>query len=844
MSNPIIQWLVSPGLLPHGYCLAWAPGLLWTLVVGNALIGLAYFSIPMTLVYFVRQHRELRFNWVFVMFSIFIFACGTTHFINILNIWIPVYRLDATLMALAAAISVVTAIAIWPLAPRASAFLKERIQSHDTLQAVNRRLEESMRLLEQRSQQAEESERRFRLTLDNAPIGLAIVSLEGRFATVNQALCAMLGYTDAELRARTFQDITHPDDLQEDLNYVQNLLDGRRDSYRMEKRYFHRQGQIINIQLDVAILRDDAGAPVHFISQIQDISVRKSYEETLHEAKELAQVTLSSIGDGVIRTDAAGVITFCNAAAAKILEVPSERLVGQQFRSAVELYRGESQVRVENPVAQVLASGESLRLDLFSGVRTAGGEMRPISDSISPVRDIAGRVIGAVFVFQDVSDARKLTDRLSYQARHDLLTGLPNRLAFEEALVDCVTAAREGRGRHFLMYLDLDHFKMVNDTRGHAAGDRLLREVSTLLQGYLPEGDYFARLGGDEFAVILRDADAQEAQRLADSLIAALGGYRLRLGDRQLKVGLSIGISMIHAGNCDPSMVMAQADTACYAAKDQGRGRYQIYQADDAEILLAERTLDWAQRIQSAFDDNRFEVYLQEIVDRDRRLLGYESLIRMRGDNGHIIMPGSFIPAAQRMGWMSRIDQWMLREVLALARRRHDGTAPQPYLSLNLSARSVGDPAFIDWMLPLLDASGIDNRILRFEITETEQLQANETELRLVDQLRQRGYHVWLDDFGTGYNSFDLLKRLRVHGIKIDGSFTRGLLRDPIDRALTEAIVSIGKVMNLEIVAEGVEDEATYQALLGMGVHAFQGHLFHKAEAAVEAIRRQPEMVG
>lgn len=565
--------------------------------------------------------------------------------------------------------------------------------------------------------------------------------------------------------------------------------------------------------------------------------IHRAYARRMMRAVgQLAHVTLSSVSDGIIHTDAEGIITFCNVAATKILGIPEEKIVGIPFKTAVHLYKGESQVLVENPATFPLPKTPGDFLDPYSGVRVASGEVRPISETISPVWDASGKVTGAVFVFHDVSDVREFSSQLHYQARHDSLTGLPNRRAFEESLAVLVRAALQGEDRAFLMYLDIDHFKMINDVHGHSVGDRFLREFSALLRSQLRLDDGLARLGGDEFAITLRRADADQAQQLAERLISAVRAYRFDVDGRQFEAGVSIGIVAIAAEYCDPSALMARADTACYAAKDRGRGRSHLYLADDPYIVIAEDTLDCANRVQRAFDENRFEVHLQKIVGRDRKVLGYESLVRMRSETGDLVMPGAFMPAIQRMGWITRIDQWMLQHVIAVARGWPASAGKQPYLSLNLSARSIGDESFVNGMLALLDASGVHNRTLRFEITETEQLRVSATVMHLIDQLHQRGFMVWLDDMGTGYNSLDLLKRIRVDGIKIDQSFTRALIDDPVDRALTEALISIGKIMHLEVVAEGVEDEETYQALLTMEADAFQGHRFHKAESASDVI--------
>lgn len=551
---------------------------------------------------------------------------------------------------------------------------------------------------------------------------------------------------------------------------------------------------------------------------------------------QLTDVTLSSVSDGIIHTDADGIITFCNVAASKILGKPAEHIVGFPFKSAVSVYKGEAQILVENPATFPLSKYAGSYLDPYSGVRTASGEIKPISETISPVHDTNGKLTGAVFVFHDVSHARDFSQQLNYQARHDPLTELPNRRAFEEALVVLARDTLQRRGQTFLMYLDVDHFKMINDMHGHGVGDQFLREFSSLLRSMLRPEDELARLGGDEFAITLCRSGAGEAQELAEALIAAVRAHRFDIDGRLLEAGLSIGIVAVVSEHCDPSALMARADTACYAAKDRGRGRCHLYLADDPYIVIAEHTLDCANRVQRAFDENRFEVHLQEIVGRDRKVLGYETLVRMRSETGDLMMPGAFMPAVQRMGWTTRIDQWMLQHVIAMARGWPVAGGQQPYLSLNLSARSIGDETFVDGLLALLDASGVHNRVLRFEITETDQLRITATELRLIDQLHQRGFMVWLDDVGTGYNSFDLLKRIRVDGIKIDQSFTRALIADPVDRALTEALISIGKIMHLEVVAEGVEDEETYQALLTMQADAFQGHRFHKAESASDVI--------
>lgn len=699
----MLDWITglfaSGNFIPHGYCLAWNPLLLWTLVISHLLIGVAYFSIPVTLMYFLRLQKSLAFNWIFVLFAGFILTCGAGHFLNVLDIWRPQYQIEALLMAVTAVISVVAAIALWVMVPRISAYIDRSLDAH-------RRLNDSMAVAELRNAQLEESEKRFRLTLDNAPIGLSLVSLEGRWISVNRALCAMLGYSEPELLSMTFQQITHPEDLNDDLGNVIDLINGKADSYRMNKRYFHKQGHVIHAQLDVVIVRSPSKIPLYFVSQIQDVS------------KEL-----------------------------------------------------------------------------------------------------------------------ELLNQLSYQARHDPITSLPNRLDFDETLKACCENPEQPPHAGYLLYLDLDHFKVINDTCGHTAGDKLLREMPLVLKSALRPQDYLARLGGDEFGVILKQVSAETACATAQRLINAVDEYHLHYSNQTFKVSLSVGISAMQASNGNCAMTLTQADTACYIAKSLGRGRYQMYKVDDADIQQAEQTLSWAQRIQKAFEGSKFEVYLQSIISRDKELVGYEALIRMRDTDNGIVLPNDFLPSAQRMNWMTRLDQWMVTEVLKIiSNRQHPA---ETYISVNLSAKSVSDPAFTQWLIGALDSNWTPNESVRFEITETEYLQTTAVEINFLKELRGRGYRVSLDDFGSGYNSFNLLKRLKVDGLKIDSSFTRDLLRDPVDRALIEAIASIGQAMNIEVTAEGVEDEETYRILHKMGIGAFQGYLFHRAEPAGRAIARR-----
>ncbi|GAB3670658.1 bifunctional diguanylate cyclase/phosphodiesterase [Salinisphaera aquimarina] len=693
-------------------------------------------------------------------------------------------------------------------------------------------------------QQVQEAWRRLEQTLRNAPIGIALVSTEGRWLTVNRALCDMVGYSEDELLLLTFQDITHPDDLETDIAHVQDLLAGRKRSYRMEKRYFHKNGNIVDIQLDVSLLRDEMGQPLHFISQIQDITERKRDHLELFEARELAEVTFEAIGEGVIRVDASGRITDANSAAYSLLGMVAsdgactDRVIGHCFGDVVEFFDADREERLADPISEVLETGERVRVPIFTRLRRRDGSSLSIVDSISPIHHEDGSVRGAVFVFQDISDARRMTEELVHQASHDALTGLPNRRGFEEALERAWKRVRTSLLPAFVMYLDLDHFKIVNDTCGHAAGDELLRQVALAFRSMLRETDVLARLGGDEFAAIVLSKDVEGAQIVAEKFIRAAGDLGFTFEGRSYAVGVSVGIAALGTHLASTEAALMHADAALYAAKDSGRGRYHVYQPEheDDQGTTAAAYLNTAQLLQSGLEQNLFALYLQAIVDADGVRVGYEALLRFEGPNG-VVGPDDFLPAAKRLGMMTRIDRWVVTEALNMV-EEYDrrGLWPQDcYLSINLSPVSLADPKFHAELVTALDQRQLDVGRIVFEIIESDALFGAHYP-QLIQQLRDRGSHVWLDDFASGYNSFDMLKRAAVDGLKIDRSFVLGIEQDPIDRAVIRSIGDVANALKLQVTAEGVETPEVFELLRRAGVDGFQGFLFHRPEPAAAAL--------
>lgn len=429
-------------------------------------------------------------------------------------------------------------------------------------------------------------------------------------------------------------------------------------------------------------------------------------------------------------------------------------------------------------------------------------------------------------------------------AREDLLTRLPNRLALEEFLHARLHGPRQAKtGMDYLLYLDLDHFKTVNDTCGHAVGDRLLREISVVIRAQLDRNDFIARLGGDEFAVLLLDSDEAAAHAAGERIIKAVQDYRLSHDQTTFAVAVSIGtVAMDPAQSRQMSDVMAYADVACYAAKHAGRGRQYQYKHDDADIAQAHGTIDWGQRLRRALDQDRFRLYLQHIVNAEGEIEGHEALVRLEGDDGNIVPPGAFLPAAKRLGLMTAIDRWVTREVFSLLVK--NAAALPGYISVNLVPSSLSDRQFTTWLLGALQGRPELAGKLRFEITEVEKLQVASDELKLLDGLRAMGFAIYLDDFGSGYASFELLKRIPVDGIKLDGTVVQDYMSDPVDQALVQAAVTLASRLKIKLIAEGVETTEVLDALRELGVRNFQGYLFHKPEAWQQVAQAQRTRAG
>lgn len=560
-----------------------------------------------------------------------------------------------------------------------------------------------------------------------------------------------------------------------------------------------------------------------------------------------AEVTLHSITDAVITTSSTSDIQYMNPAAELLTGWSNAEAHNLPLSAVIQLVHEASGELLPNPINACLRNDAVETLNQHAALLHRNGEKISVETSAAPMRNDRDEVFGAVMVFQDVRHARRLTNQLSHQASHDLITGLYNRLKFEERLITLlneITADQE----HALLYLDLDQFKIVNDTCGHIAGDELLRQVSAALQDEMRKEDTLARLGGDKFGVLLKNCAPDNAKIIAEKLRQRIKNLRFGWQDKTFEIGVSIGVVAITPNHAGAPSILSTADLSCYTAKDMGRNRIHVYEPTDSTLAQRHGEMCWTTLIVQALNENRFLLFQQPIrttLAGNTQLNHYEILIRMESPDHSIILPGSFIPAAERYNLMPGIDRWVIRHVFAAIAQGAFGPLSQGegrLIAINLSGASLGDDGLFEFIRATRDEFGIMFSEVCFEITETVAISNLSRATHLIRELRTLGCRFALDDFGSGLSSFAYLKNLPVDYIKIDGGFVKDIVTDPIDRAMVEAIHQIGKIMKIQTIAEWVEDEATRSLLEEIGVDFVQGFHIGKSQPIQLPTPRQPEI--
>jgi diguanylate cyclase (GGDEF)-like protein/PAS domain S-box-containing protein len=666
------------------------------------------------------------------------------------------------------------------------------------------------------------SEAKFRSLYDRMLEGVYQCAADGRLLEVNPAFVKMLGYDRAEeVYALPGLSVCYWNPVERAEFECSLQLHGEIRNAEFELRC--RDGSRLVVLESGRVMRDAEQRVVAYEGTMANISERKRVEQAMFDEKERAQVTLQSIGDAVITTDREGRIDYMNPVAEQLTGWRNEEARSENLGSVLCLLDETSRERLENPLVRCLREGQLVHFAEHSVLLNRLGQEIAIQDSAAPIRDRGGTVVGAVVVFRDVTKERRLKRALSYQASHDALTGLINRRS------EALRSAQQDQGPHALLYVDLDQFKVVNDTCGHSAGDRLLRDVTGLLQAHVRTADTIARLGGDEFGILVHGCTAEQGAKIADNIRQAIRDYRFTWEANTTGIGASIGVVEITRESESAANLMSAADIACYAAKDSGRNRVHLY--DSNEVSGRHREMYWVSRVTRAVDEGRLELYCQQIAATSTAAPAlpafFELLVRLRDDGGELVLPGEFIPAAERYNMVAAIDRWVVQRAVKALKEHACGDEPPFLFALNLSGMSLSDRSFLDYVLTLIE----DPRVARglcFEITETAVITSMSDAVYFMRELKARGCRFALDDFGSGLSSFHYLKNLPVDFLKIDGQFIGSVTTDAVDRSMVEAISHVGRTLGIATIAEKVESAEVFAELKRLRVEFAQGYYIAK----------------
>ncbi len=592
----------------------------------------------------------------------------------------------------------------------------------------------------------------------------------------------------------------------------------------------HTHYRAIQRSLQLALDKEQLARKLTATNSSLKSEVRQKQQamDELSQEKERAQVTLHSIGDGVITTNQRDQVLYMNTVAEQLTGWTTDEAQGRPLALVFQL--DQDGVDGDMPEERRSHSSGGLRNVLGSRILCRRDDVRfYVKISRSPIRGSDGNAYGSVIVFHDVTEQQEMAERLSYQASHDVLTGLINRREFENFVEYALHSARKNDIRHCVCYADLDQFKIVNDTCGHVAGDELLRRLASGLPSLLRETDVFARLGGDEFGVLLEDCSLEDATEFCERLRKYVKEHRFMWDGKVFEIGVSIGVIEITSGCESVASILSAADIACYAAKDMGRNQVHVYQRADSESGRRHSEIELVSEITRAIEEDRLTLFFQDIVainDEEGFQLHGEVLVRMYDEHGELMQPGLFLPAAERYNLMQAIDLWVIRNTFSWwSKQCADCGREQPGLiSINLSGSSIGSESFQDKVVALAEEYHVVAGTICFEITETAAISNFESATRFIKRLRATGVRFALDDFGSGLSSFAYLKNLPVDYLKIDGSFVRDIADDPVDREMVRAIHQLGRVMGIETIAEFVEDERILQHLVQIGVDYAQGY--------------------
>jgi diguanylate cyclase (GGDEF)-like protein/PAS domain S-box-containing protein len=683
------------------------------------------------------------------------------------------------------------------------------------------------RLLDALGERDEKIQDRDRLFADFArTLPEIVVVHDERILLANDSAAALVGLEPEQLVDRDVADLVKPAYRALFRKTMGKIL--ARDSVprRLEIQLINGNEQGLWVEAQSSLI-EFRGSPA-VLTIARDVSYRKSLEVSLSRSRRQAQYTLESISEGVITTDNEGRIDYVNRAAEMMVASSRDNAIGKKVGDIFHLIDETDRRQLGDPVERCLAMRRRVNMGRRALLVPAGGDKElSVELSASPIRGPGNSISGTVIVFHDVSEIRGLTRQMSYQATHDPLTGLINRREFERRLLEVMESANAEETTHMLLYMDLDRFKAVNDSCGHLAGDNLLREVATLIKEQVRDSDYVGRLGGDEFGTLLVRCPIEKAPQIAADICSAVGDYRFVWKDKVFDIGISIGLVEITHASGSLQDIMSAADSACYVAKQRGRGQVHIYSARDEAIARERGDIRWLRQMQAALHEDRFELAAQPIIATSGTATtgpAVEVLLRLPDEEGRIPNSAEFLRSAERYQLMPQIDRWVIKATLTAISSGKIKLPAGRSCMINISAQAIGDEGFLSYIVDTLDRSAVSPSAICFELTEG----AISTELqhasRFIEVLHGIGCEFALDDFGSRLGAFSNLKNLSVDYLKIDGSYTHNLASDNVNQEMVTAIIKLSRTMEFRIVAEQVEEQEDFDWLRDVGVDFVQGN--------------------
>ncbi len=734
MLNTATQIFNTSGFMPHGHCFLWTPLLLWSYVVSDMVIALSYYSIPLALWYFARKRSDLPFRWVFLLFGIFVMACGTTHLFAIWNIWEPNYWADAGIKGITAVASIITATALWPLIPRALA-----IPSSAELAQANLNLHNEMR------------KRR---------------EIENQLQETNQMLERRVTERTAELESANRK-------------LLQEVVERKHSEESLRLRDRAIEASINGIMIFDSSLPD---RPVIYVNPAVE-----------HITGYTAQEVVGRNGRFLVRDD---------KDQTGLAEIRAALREGRPASAVIRSYRKD---------------GSLFWNELF----------------VAPVRNDSGQVTHSVSIINDVTDRIRYEEELEHQANHDALTGLANRNLLDDRLDQAIASAYRYERLMAVVYLDLDNFKVINDSLGHKVGDELVKMAAQRLSRSMREVDTVARIGGDEFVLVFSDAKQEEMVTVALQRIQEAIAAPFAIEEQELYVTCSMGASLFPRDGRDGQTLLKNADAAMYQAKEHGRNTFRFYISEMNAMVTKRLTLE--RGLRHALERAEFVLHYQPQIDfANGAIFGAEALVRWQHPDLGLLAPDHFIQVAEETGLIVPIGEWVMDTACAQNATWQKQGLPPIVMAVNLSARQFRQENLSVVITRVLERHGLQPRWLELELTESMVMQNAEQTVATLRELNRLGVRIALDDFGTGYSSLNYLKRFPIDKLKIDQSFVRDLTRDPDDAAIVLAIIAMAHSLNLKVIAEGVETREQFDYLQSHNCDEVQGYYFSKPVPAHE----------